>query len=277
MSFSIYSFLNAVFWFNVILIPIAILQLRGNAAKHYSPVLLAALAILAAVRVFLPVDSSMFLVIRSYHVLRFLQQVLTYRVFDLVPVWEVAVMIWIAGALTVFIREMYLCQRDRRTRQSWVHVHNERVVCAATALEIPLERIVVTPKVGVPMAAGLFHPQIYLPDADLTIEEWTWVLKHEQMHLKKGDIWFKLLYLVLEGLFFWNPLMPMRSGPISWQSSIFYSMQKQRKKQRNGPVNLILTCARSWWPMMQSVFCGIGWMRWKTHGRNVRFCILPLR
>ena len=67
MSFSIFSFLNAVFWFNVILIPIAILQLRGNAAKHYSPVLL------AAVRVFLPVDSSMFLVIQSYHVLRFLQ------------------------------------------------------------------------------------------------------------------------------------------------------------------------------------------------------------
>ena len=215
MSFSIYSFLNAVFWFNVILIPIAILQLRGNAAKHYRPVLLAALAILAAVRVFLPVDSSMFLVIRSYHVLRFLQQVLKYRVFDLVPVWEVAVMIWIAGALTVFIREMYLCQRDRRTRQSWVHVHNERVVCAATALEIPLERIVVTPKVGVPMAAGLFHPQIYLPDADLTIEEWTWVLKHEQMHLKKGDIWFKLLYLVLEGLFFWNPLMPMIEDNLS--------------------------------------------------------------
>ena len=215
MSFSIYSFLNAVFWFNVILIPIAILQLRGNAAKHYSPVLLAALAILAAVRVFLPVDSSMFLVIRSYHVLRFLQQVLKYRVFDLVPVWEVAVMIWIAGALTVFIREMYLCQRDRRTRQSWVHVHNERVVCTATALEIPLERIVVTPKVGVPMAAGLFHPQIYLLDADLTIEEWTWVLKHEQMHLKKGDIWFKLLYLVLEGLFFWNPLMPMIEDNLS--------------------------------------------------------------
>lgn len=72
-----------------------------------------------------------------------------------------------------------------------------------------------TPEVGVPMAAGLFHPQIYLPDADLTIEEWTWVLKHEQMHLKKGDIWFKLLYLVLEGLFFWNPLMPMIEDNLS--------------------------------------------------------------
>ncbi len=35
------------------------------------------------------------------------------------------------------------------------------------------------------------------------------------MHLKKGDIWFKLLYLVLEGLFFWNPLMPMIEGNLS--------------------------------------------------------------
>lgn len=215
MSFSIYSFLNAVFWFNVILIPVAIIQLRGNAAKRYSPVLLAALALLAAVRVFLPVDSSMFLVIRSYHVLRFLQRVLTYRPFGLVAVWEVAVGLWIAGALTVCIREIYLCQRDRRTRRSWVHVHNERVVSAATALGIPLERIVVTPAVGVPMVSGLFHPHIYLPDADLTDEDWTWVLKHEQTHVKKGDLWIKLLYLVLEGLFFWNPLVPMLEDNLS--------------------------------------------------------------
>lgn len=215
MSFSIFSFLNAVFWFNVILIPIAIIQLRGNAAKRYSPVLLAALALLAAVRVFLPVDSSMFLVIRSYHVLRFLQRVLTYRPFGLVAVWEVTVGLWIAGALTVCIREIYLCQRDRRTRRSWVHVHNERVVSAATALGIPLERIVVTPAVGVPMVSGLFHPRIYLPDADLTDEDWTWVLKHEQTHVKKGDLWIKLLYLVLEGLFFWNPLVPMLEDNLS--------------------------------------------------------------
>lgn len=215
MSFSIFSFLNAVFWFNVILIPIAIIQLRGNAAKRYSPVLLAALALLAAVRVFLPVDSSMFLVIRSYHVLRFLQRVLTYRPFGLVAVWEVTVGLWIAGALTVCIREIYLCQRDRRTWRSWVHVHNERVVSAATALGIPLERIVVTPAVGVPMVSGLFHPRIYLPDADLTDEDWTWVLKHEQTHVKKGDLWIKLLYLVLEGLFFWNPLVPMLEDNLS--------------------------------------------------------------
>ena len=67
------SFLNAVFWFNLGLIPIAILQARWKIAMKYSPALLAALAILAGVRVFFPLDSPMFLVIRSHVVLRFLQ------------------------------------------------------------------------------------------------------------------------------------------------------------------------------------------------------------
>lgn len=47
MSFSVLSFLNAVFWFNLGLIPIAILQTRWKIAMKYSPSLLVALAILA--------------------------------------------------------------------------------------------------------------------------------------------------------------------------------------------------------------------------------------
>lgn len=94
MSFSVLSFLNAVFWFNLGLIPIAILQARWKIAMKYSPALLAALAILAGVRVFFPLDSPMFLVIRSHVVLRFLQQVLVYKLFDAVPTWY---SLWLFG------------------------------------------------------------------------------------------------------------------------------------------------------------------------------------
>lgn len=102
MSFSVLSFLNAVFWFNLGLIPIAILQARWKIAMKYSPALLAALAILAGVRVFFPLDSPMFLVIRSHVVLRFLQQVLVYKLFDAVPTWVFAVAVWIVGGSTVY-------------------------------------------------------------------------------------------------------------------------------------------------------------------------------
>ena len=110
MSFSVLSFLNAVFWFNLGLIPIAILQARWKIAMKYSPALLAALAILAGVRVFFPLDSPMFLVIRSHVVLRFLQQVLVYKLFDAVPTWVFAVAVWIVGGSTVLLREFYVCK-----------------------------------------------------------------------------------------------------------------------------------------------------------------------
>ena len=50
MSFSVYSFLNAVFWFNIGLIPIALIQTHGRIVKRYSPVLLGALTVLADCR-----------------------------------------------------------------------------------------------------------------------------------------------------------------------------------------------------------------------------------
>lgn len=207
MSFSVLSFLNAVFWFNLGLIPIAILQARWKIAMKYSPALLAALAILAGVRVFFPLDSPMFLVIRSHVVLRFLQQVLVYKLFDAVPTWVFAVAVWIVGGSTVLLREFYFCLQDRRTRQGWVHVHNDQVVRAAAALGIPMRIIIVSPQVDIPIASGLLKPRIYLPDADLSHEEWVWILKHERQHLRNGDIWIKFLYLMLEAVFFWNPLM----------------------------------------------------------------------
>ena len=207
MSFSVLSFLNAVFWFNLGLIPIAILQARWKIAMKYSPALLAALAILAGVRVFFPLDSPMFLVIRSHVVLPFLQQVLVYKLFDAVTTWVFAVAVWIVGGSTVLLREFYFCLQDRRTRQGWVHVHNDQVVRAAAALGIPMRIIIVSPQVDIPIASGLLKPRIYLPDADLSHEEWVWILKHERQHLRNGDIWIKFLYLMLEAVFFWNPLM----------------------------------------------------------------------
>lgn len=113
MSFSVLSFLNAVFWFNLGLIPIAILQARWKIAMKYSPALLAALAILAGVRVFFPLDSPMFLVIRSHVVLRFLQQVLVYKLFDAVPTWVFAVAVLDCGRLDcITSRILFLSARQ---------------------------------------------------------------------------------------------------------------------------------------------------------------------
>lgn len=205
MSFSVYSFLNAVFWFNIGLIPIALIQTHGRIVKRYSPVLLGALTVLAGIRVFLPLDATWFLVIDSRHVLRFLQRILNFQLFGIVPVWGLVVLIWLGGGAAVLIREATYLIRDKRIRSSWIHVQNDQVSRAASALNISPKQIIVSPQVGTPAVIGLFRPKIYLPDISLPHEEWIWILKHERQHIRHGDIWIKFLYLMLEAVCFWNP------------------------------------------------------------------------
>lgn len=207
MSFSVYSFLNAVFWFNIGLIPIALIQTHGRIVKRYSPVLLGALTVLAGIRVFLPLDATWFLVIDSRHVLRFLQRILNFQLFGIVPVWGLVVLIWLGGGAAVLIREATYLIRDKRIRSGWIHVQNDQVSRAASALNISPKQIIVSPQVGTPAVIGLFRPKIYLPDISLPHEEWIWILKHERQHIRHGDIWIKFLYLMLEAVCFWNPYM----------------------------------------------------------------------
>ena len=259
MSFSVLSFLNAVFWFNLGLIPIAILQTRWKIAMKYSPSLLVALAILAGVRVFFPLDSPMFLVVNSRVVLRSLQRVLEMK-FGVVSVWMVVVSAWVLGGSIVLIREMSHFLQDRRTRRSWVHVHNDQVVRAAEYLNIPLEEIIVSPQVGTPTVFGLLRPHIYLPDVDLPQEEWVWILKHEYQHILSRDIWIKFLYLILEAVCFWNPLMYKLTKKLSdllefrcdyfvtrnnsedenqvYLLSILHTLQKVKAKEKAPPAKL---------------------------------------
>ena len=207
MSFSVYSFLNAVVWFNIGLVLVALIQSHERIVMRYSPALLGALAVLAGIRVFFPLDSSCFLVIHSRHILRFLQQILNFQLFRIVPVWGLVVLIWLGGGAAVLIRETSYLIRDKRIRSGWIHVQNDQVLRAASALNISPKKIIVSPQVGTPAVIGLFRPKIYLPDISLPHEEWIWILKHERQHIRNGDIWIEFLYLLLEAVCCWNPYM----------------------------------------------------------------------
>ena len=119
MSFSVYSFLNAVVWFNIGLVLVALIQSHERIVMRYSPALLGALAVLAGIRVFFPLDSSCFMVIHSRHILRFLQQILNFQLFRIVPVWGLVVLIWLGGGAAVLIREASYLIRDKRIRSGF--------------------------------------------------------------------------------------------------------------------------------------------------------------
>ncbi|HTQ54838.1 MAG TPA: M56 family metallopeptidase [Bryobacteraceae bacterium] len=69
-------------------------------------------------------------------------------------------------------------------------------------------RVLVSPEVRAPMAAGFLHRAIIFPQrwiAELQPQEFEQVLCHEMAHLRRWDDWTQLLQEVVRAVFFFNP------------------------------------------------------------------------
>ncbi|MCU6736665.1 M56 family metallopeptidase [Diplocloster agilis] len=62
-------------------------------------------------------------------------------------------------------------------------------------------------ELSLPCAFGYFRPRICLPKRRMEEQELTYLLKHELLHVKQQDIWYKLLFLVVNALYWFHPLI----------------------------------------------------------------------
>ncbi|MCL1794932.1 MAG: M56 family metallopeptidase [Oscillospiraceae bacterium] len=60
--------------------------------------------------------------------------------------------------------------------------------------------------ISTPMAAGLFEPVVYLPDITLEKDEIRLILKHELIHVKRCDLWYKFIFMAARVVHWFNPL-----------------------------------------------------------------------
>lgn len=58
-----------------------------------------------------------------------------------------------------------------------------------------------------PMTIGFFRPVIVLPDNEYSQEELFFILKHELIHLKRHDLYFKLLFVITNAIHWFNPFI----------------------------------------------------------------------
>lgn len=102
----------------------------------------------------------------------------------------------------------------RRLKQARHPASDELLVTLAQiAREIHLRhvpRVLIASTVGSPAVTGLLRPTLLLPadfDREFTPAEARLVLKHELMHLKRGDLPLNALMCVLMALHWFNPLL----------------------------------------------------------------------
>lgn len=126
---------------------------------------------------------------------------------------QICVRIWLAGFLLFLLYQLVGYRSFRRRALRWSRpVRSERILGRLRRLSVEMGvKKQVAPltsgKVSGPMMTGFIKPLLLLPHEDYTDTDLYFILKHELVHYKRRDIWYKLLLLFANAVHWFNPLV----------------------------------------------------------------------
>ncbi len=123
------------------------------------------------------------------------------------------VMLWAAGALCFIGFHLISYMRyKRQLLKTGAVIRDNRILCQLMQLkqELAIRRSVLPIEAAAaasPMMLGFFHAVLVLPSTEYSAEELYFILKHELVHLKRGDVNMKLLLTAANAVHWFNPLI----------------------------------------------------------------------
>lgn len=126
---------------------------------------------------------------------------------------DAAAALWVLGALVYFFFHIgsYRHYR-RRIEQRGVPASQECVSWLMQGLqdELHIRRqipVTVYAPASSPMIIGFLRPVLVLPEADFDERELSFILRHELIHFRRGDLLWKLLFVLANAIHWFNPLV----------------------------------------------------------------------
>lgn len=126
---------------------------------------------------------------------------------------QVLLTIWVAGMVGFLVVQTAIYLRFRRrlkySRPETVPEHYQEVLKQLGA-EMGLGSfpgIRVNTGVPTPLLMGLWRPTLLLPHTGYTDGELAFILRHELVHYRRHDLWYKLLLMVANSVHWFNPLV----------------------------------------------------------------------
>ena len=120
--------------------------------------------------------------------------------------------IWIvvAGALVLWNVLGLLCFRYQLQQSQTVHDALLQEIASRCAAGLGIKQKVALKlhsAIQSPMLVGFFTPTIIIPNADLQLDEAQMILAHELVHFKHRALWRKLLAVILQTIYWFNPVV----------------------------------------------------------------------
>ena len=121
---------------------------------------------------------------------------------------QIGFALWLAGVLFFSLRTVVSVFRMKKLLCRWETNPSAetKAFFAETAGETH-PRLMVCPVLESPMAVGLLRTTIYLPHENYTEQEMEMIFRHELIHWRRKDLWYKLLLLAARSIHWCNPLV----------------------------------------------------------------------
>lgn len=126
---------------------------------------------------------------------------------------DIVAFVWMAGGMIFMSAHLisYLCYK-RQVSKDGVIVKEPGILRQLFEVKRKLHikctvRIVEYSEADSPMMIGFLKPLLVLPDGQYSPEELFFILKHELVHLKRKDVYVKLLFVVANAIHWFNPFV----------------------------------------------------------------------
>ena len=214
MGVTVYSVIISVLFYNLSLIAVFLLCRSGAIRAKYTSALLLFLTLLGVIRLLAPIDFDKAYVIRSYTFLPAIENWLSAPLLGSLSLGNILLLVWAAGTVTFVLRDFVKLRCDHLESELLEMTDNERISRIAEEFE---ERFTlrISPEIDIPYVTGLRSSVIYVPDIELSDEEWRNIFRHETQHIHAHDEWKKLFFRAFRAIFWWNPLLRLSEDDIS--------------------------------------------------------------
>ena len=205
MGITVYSVIISVVFFNIALVAAFIMRRSSSFLARHTVSFLLFMVLLGMFRLLTPIDLDRAYIVRSNHVIPAIEDFLSRPVAGNYTIGSLLLLIWALGTAAILVRDAVKQIRFVRVSRNYPPADRRDLLDLAGEYGGNFG-LLVSGLISRPYTAGLFRPTIYLPDIELSEEQWRTILRHEVQHIRSHDEAKKLFFLAIQALFWWNPL-----------------------------------------------------------------------
>ena len=153
--------------------------------------------------------------------------------------WQFIAIIWVTGVIVYLFIHCLKHYRLVKVADRWSEdIKDEQVLALMESIKKDLGisghiSLHLCPNIGSPMMIGVFKPRILLPFVVISQGELRFILKHELVHYKRKDLWYRYLLLFATALHWFNPVIYLMIKVVNAQCELSCDAEVVRNSNKN--------------------------------------------